>query len=41
MNIWPVTAVVPGQSRLGVTKIRIIKNMALILHYGSYVKEEN
>ena len=35
MNIWPVTAVVSDQSRLGGTKIRIFQNIALILHYDS------
>ena len=39
MNIWPVTAVVSGQSRLGGTKIRIILNITLILHYDSCVKD--
>ena len=41
MNIWPVTAVVSGQSRLGGTKIRIILNIALILHYDSCVKDRD
>ncbi len=35
MNICPVTAVVSGQSRLGGKKIRMILNIALILHYDS------
>ena len=33
MNIGPVTTLVSGQSRLGGTKIRLILNIALILHY--------
>ena len=33
MNTWPVTAVVSSQSQLGGTKIRIILNISLILHY--------
>ena len=41
MYIWPVTAVVSGQSRLGSTKIRIILNIALILHYDSCVKDRD
>ena len=41
MNIWHVTAVVSGQSRLGGTKIRIILNIALILHYDSCVKDRD
>ncbi len=41
MNIWPVTAVVSGQSRLGSTKIRIILNIALILHYVFCVKDRD
>ena len=39
MNIWPATALVSGQSRLGVAKIRIILNIALILHFYSCVKD--
>ncbi len=39
MNIGPVKAIVSGQSRLGDTKIRIILNMALILHFDSCVKD--
>ena len=39
MKFRPVTAVVSGQSRLGDTKIRIILNVALILHYDFYVKD--
>ncbi len=35
MNIWPVASVASGQSRLGGTKIGIILNIALILHYDS------
>ena len=33
MNIWPVMAVLSGQSRLGGTKIRTILNIALISFY--------
>ena len=33
MNIGPVTTLVSGQSRLGGTKVRLILNIALILHY--------
>ena len=41
MNIWPVTAVVSCQSRLGGTKIREILNISLILHYDSCVKDRD
>ncbi len=41
MNIGHVTAVVSGQSRLGGTKIRIILDIALILHYDSCIKERD
>ena len=41
MNIWPVTAVLSGQSRLGGSKIRIILNKALILHYDSCVLDRD
>ena len=41
MNIWPVAAVVSGQSRLGGTKIRVILNIALILHFDSCVKDRD
>ena len=37
MNIWPVTAVVADQSRLGGIKIKIILNIALNLCYDSCV----
>ena len=36
-----VTEVVAGQSRLGGTKIRIILNIALILHFNSCVKDRD
>ncbi len=39
MNIWPVMAVVSGQSRLGGTKNRIILNNTLNLQYVSCVKD--
>ena len=41
MNIWSVTAVVSGQSRLGGTKIRIILDIALILHFDYCVKDRD
>ncbi len=41
MNIWPMTAVVSGQSQLGSRKIRIILNIALILHYDSCLKDRD
>ena len=41
MNIWPVTALVSGQSWLGGTKIRIILNIALILHFDFCVKDRD
>ncbi len=37
MYIWPVTAVVSGQSRLGGTKIRIILNIACNFTFLSLV----
>ena len=40
-GIWPMTAVVSGQTRLGGTKIRIILNIALILHYDSFVYDRD
>ena len=41
MITWPETAVVAGQSRLGGTKIGIILNIALILHFDSCVKDRD
>ncbi len=41
MKIWPVTAVVSGQSWLGSTEIRIILYIPSILHHDSYVKDKN
>ncbi len=37
MNAWPVTDAVAGQSRLHGTKIRIILNITLNLHYMTLV----
>ncbi len=41
MIIWSVRALVTRQSQLGSTKIRIILNIALILHYVSYVQDRD
>ena len=41
MNIWPVTAVVSGQSRLGDTKMGIFLNIALILYFHSCVEDRD
>ncbi len=41
MYIWPVTAVVSGQSRLGDTKMVIFLNIALISYFHSCVKDRD